>query len=73
MDNDDDDDFGKSLKNFDPPVEYPNDLRTSTKAEFTTLGKQYKKDKDGCRGLFSGCIFWLGFLGLLSFMFERIF
>ena len=47
-----DDDIKKALRRI-PKESYPKDLQTATKAEFTTMAKQYKKDKkDGCRDLF---------------------
>lgn len=43
-------DIEKRLKDLGstPPVSYPNDLKTATRAEYTTLIKQYNKDKKGC-------------------------
>jgi len=41
-----DDDIGKALKKADPDVEYPRELRTATKAEYTTRARMSKKP--GC-------------------------
>lgn len=60
-----DDDFLKKLKDSDPDVQYPRDLRTATRAEFKTLIR--KNRKPGCP-LMGGSI--LALIGLIKLLFH---
>ena len=48
MSDEDDEEFGKSLKEFFPEKDYPQDELAATRAEYTTHVRMMNKDKSGC-------------------------
>lgn len=60
MSDDNDRDIGEALKRAFPGADYPKDLKTATRAEFTTMVNMNQPKGDGCKKALT--TFVVGFL-----------